>query len=73
MTEIANECLLGSYGVASQIVHMTATEPLGPWRRVGVALAGFAHNPQVREIIVRLASSARLLSSAFSLNTTDVN
>ena len=46
MTEIANECLLGSYGVASQVVHMTAPSPLGPWTRRGVALPGFAHNPQ---------------------------
>jgi hypothetical protein len=46
MTEIANECLLGEYGVASQVVHMTASAPLGPWTRQGVALAGFAHNPQ---------------------------
>ena len=46
MTEIANECMLGEYGEASQVVHMTAASPLGPWRRNGVALAGFAHNPQ---------------------------
>ena len=46
MTEIANECMLGEYGEASQVVHMAAASPLGPWRRVGVALAGFAHNPQ---------------------------
>ena len=46
MTEIANSCPLGDYGSASQIVHMTATHPLGPWTRQGVALAGFAHNPQ---------------------------
>ena len=46
MTEIANSCPLGDYGSASQIVHMTALHPLGPWTRVGVALAGFAHNPQ---------------------------
>ena len=45
-TEIANECLLGEYGVASQVVHLTSTSVLGPWTRVGVALAGFAHNPQ---------------------------
>jgi hypothetical protein len=50
MTEIANECLLGSYDVASQIVHMTASSPLGPWTRVGIALAGFAHNPQVNKM-----------------------
>ena len=25
---------------------MTARSPLGPWQRVGIALAGFAHNPQ---------------------------
>ena len=25
---------------------MTASSPLGPWKRQGVALAGFAHNPQ---------------------------
>ena len=30
----------------SQIVHMTAMHPLGPWTRKGVALSGFAHNPQ---------------------------
>lgn len=46
MTEIANECQLGDYGIASQIVHMTAGSPLGPWAREGVVLAGFAHNPQ---------------------------
>ena len=46
MTEIANQCPLGDYGAASQIVHMTASNPLGPWAREGVALAGFAHNPQ---------------------------
>jgi sucrose-6-phosphate hydrolase SacC (GH32 family) len=46
MTEIANHCPLGDYGTASQIAHMTASSPLGPWRRVGIALAGFAHNPQ---------------------------
>eukprot|EP01043_Picozoa_sp_COSAG02_P005814 COSAG02_NODE_160_length_32694_cov_18.496947_8_plen_261_part_00 len=46
MTEIANSCPLGDYGFASQIVHMTAAHPLGPWARQGVALAGFAHNPQ---------------------------
>eukprot|EP01052_Picozoa_sp_SAG31_P033809 SAG31_NODE_3869_length_3799_cov_1.602432_3_plen_356_part_00 len=46
MTEIANHCPLGDYGSASQVVHMTATHPLGPWTRKGVALFGFAHNPQ---------------------------
>ena len=46
MTEIANQCPLGDYGAASQIVHMTASNPIGPWTREGVALAGFAHNPQ---------------------------
>jgi hypothetical protein len=46
MTEIANNCPLGDYSVASQVVHMTATHPVGPWTRQGVALAGFAHNPQ---------------------------
>jgi hypothetical protein len=46
MTEIANHCPLGDYSSASQIVHLTAPHPLGPWTRKGVALAGFAHNPQ---------------------------
>jgi hypothetical protein len=46
MTEIANECYLGEYGEASQVVHMTSTSPLGPWSRQGIALRGFAHNPQ---------------------------
>lgn len=46
MTEIANQCLLGEYGIASQIIHMTSGSPLGPWIRRGVALKGFAHNPQ---------------------------
>jgi hypothetical protein len=46
MTEIANSCGLGQYGSASQVVHMTSLSPLGPWIRRGVALAGFAHNPQ---------------------------
>ena len=46
MTEIANECTLVDYGIASQVVHMTARHPRGPWVRQGVALAGFAHNPQ---------------------------
>jgi hypothetical protein len=46
MTEIANNCPLGDYGVASQLVHMTAFHPIGPWTRQGVALSGFAHNPQ---------------------------
>eukprot|EP00040_Diaphanoeca_grandis_P002487 m.21872 g.21872 ORF g.21872 m.21872 type:complete len:499 (+) comp13590_c0_seq1:256-1752(+) len=46
MTEIANACELGDYGTASQVIHMSAPSPLGPWTRVGVALAGFAHNPQ---------------------------
>jgi hypothetical protein len=26
---------------------MTAENPIGPWTRIGIALAGFAHNPQV--------------------------
>ena len=46
MTEIANACPLGDYGEASQVVHMTAAYPLGPWTRKAVALPGFAHNPQ---------------------------
>ena len=46
MTEIANGCPLGDYSQASQIAHMTAPSPLGPWSRRGIALAGFAHNPQ---------------------------
>lgn len=46
MTEIANGCPLGDYGTASQVAHMTATSPLGPWTRKGIALKGFAHNPQ---------------------------
>lgn len=41
MTEIANHCPLGDYGVASQVAHMTATHPLGPWSRKGIALKGF--------------------------------
>ena len=46
MTEIANGCPLGDYGTASQVVHLTSPSPLGPWARQGVALKGFAHNPQ---------------------------
>jgi len=46
MTEIANSCGLADYASASQVIHMTASSPLGPWVRRGVALAGFAHNPQ---------------------------
>ena len=46
MTEIANHCLLGEYGIASQVAHLTSSSPLGPWTRRGVALEGFAHNPQ---------------------------
>ena len=46
MTEIANRCLLGDYGMASQVVHLTAPTPLGPFTRHGVVLVGFAHNPQ---------------------------
>jgi hypothetical protein len=46
MTEIAHGCLLGDYGTASQVVHLTSTSPLGPWNREGIALKGFAHNPQ---------------------------
>ena len=46
MTEIANGCPLGDYSRASQVAHMTAPSPLGPWSREGIALAGFAHNPQ---------------------------
>ena len=46
MTEIAHHCPLGDYGSASQVAHMTAPSPLGPWQRRGIALAGFAHNPQ---------------------------
>ena len=32
-TEIANHCLLGEYGIASQVVHLTSGSPLGPWAR----------------------------------------
>ena len=31
MTEIANHCMLAEYGIASQVIHMTARSPLGPW------------------------------------------
>ena len=42
MTEIANQCPLGDYGSASQIVHVTASNPLGPWRREGPSHCTFA-------------------------------
>ena len=45
-TEIVNSCKLGLYGVASTVIHMEAEHPTGPWKKKGVALPVFAHNPQ---------------------------
>jgi len=47
MTELEGNCSLSSYGAASRIVHATARSPAGPFAVDGVALAAFAHNPQV--------------------------
>ena len=47
MTELENGCSLSTYGESSRIVHLTAPSLAGPWQRQGVALAAFAHNPQV--------------------------
>ena len=47
MTELEGNCSLSSYSVASRILHLVAPSPQGPWTVDGVALAAFAHNPQV--------------------------
>jgi len=47
MTELEGNCSLSSYSAASRIVHATAHSPAGPFAVDGVALAAFAHNPQV--------------------------
>lgn len=47
MTELGGNCSLSSYSAASQILHLTAPSPQGPWMIEGVALGRFAHNPQV--------------------------
>lgn len=47
MTELEGGCSLLEYGLASRILHLTATSAFGPWTVQGVALPAFAHNSQV--------------------------
>lgn len=54
MTELEGNCSLSSYGTASRILHVTSSASasasagaLGPWTVQDVALAAFAHNPNI--------------------------
>ncbi len=46
-SEFANHCGLMSWGSNSYIVHAVSESPAGPYRRLGVAVPGWAHNPAV--------------------------
>lgn len=51
MTELAGNCSLSAYSIASRVLHLTAPSALGPWAFSDVALPAFAHNPQaVRDV-----------------------
>ena len=43
--EMADQCPLGVWGYKSQVIHSVSPSPLGPFRRLGVAIGPEAHNP----------------------------
>lgn len=48
MTELENNCSLAQYSTASRVRHLTSTGgAAGPWTARDVALANFAHGPQI--------------------------
>jgi len=49
----AGSCGLTTWSSASQITHVVAASPLGPYARASVATPRFSHNPLVRAMPVR--------------------
>ena len=49
--EMGDHCTLGVWGFKSQVAHGVASNPLGPYTRVGLAIHGEAHNPVISQAV----------------------